>query len=271
MHEHWIFEAKDYIDSYLDDPVDVAIILGSGLGSFTDHMKELKEIPYEEIPHFPTSTVEGHEGKLIVGKVGDKNVLIMKGRTHYYEGHDTSLITIPIRVFSSLSIKTLIITNACGGIRDDLTPGSLCALEDHISFFAPSPLRGKNLSDFGPRFPDMSDVYSSRLREHAIKCAKELDIDLKTGIYAFFAGPQFETPAEIRAFRTLGADIVGMSTIPEAIVAKHCGMETLAISLITNRAAGLSKSTLSHEDVQKTAGKVQKDFVSLLKNIIETL
>jgi purine-nucleoside phosphorylase len=234
-------------------------------------MKELKEIPYEEIPHFPTSTVEGHEGKLIVGKIGDKNVLIMKGRTHYYEGHDTSLITIPIRVFSSLSIKTLIITNACGGIRDDLTPGSLCALEDHISFFAPSPLRGKNLSDFGPRFPDMSDVYSSRLREHAIKCAKELDIDLKTGIYAFFAGPQFETPAEIRAFRTLGADVVGMSTIPEAIVAKHCGMETLAISLITNRAAGLSKNTLSHEDVQKTASKVQKDFVSLLKNIIETL
>lgn len=266
-----IYEATDYIRSQYNKPIDIAIILGSGLGPLANEIKNPVIIDYENIPHFPVSTIPGHEGKLYIGEIEGKTVCAMKGRFHYYEGHDMETIALPVRVFSKLEIPYLMVTNACGGIREDLNPGQITLITDHIGFNAPSVLRGPNFDEFGPRFKDMTEVYSKRLGKIAKEAATKTDVNLKEGIYCFFKGPMFETPAEIRALKTMGADMVGMSTVPEAIVARHCGMETLGLSLITNKAAGLGANELDHAEVMQAADKAEKDLISLTKQIIKDM
>ena len=264
-----INEAYEYIHSRYDGKIDIAIILGSGLGPLADEIENPIIIDYQDIPHFPVSTIPGHEGKLYIGTIANKTVCAMKGRFHYYEGNDMDIVTLPIRVFKRLGIDNLILTNACGGIREDLNPGQIMLIKDHIGLFAPSPLRGPNLDEFGPRFKDMSEVYNRKLGKLAHQVADDNNISLKDGVYAFFKGPMYETPAEILAYRALGADAVGMSTVPEAIVARHCDMKTLGISLITNKAAGLSNQELNHQEVVEAANKAEKDLVTLVKGIIK--
>ena len=264
-----INEATDYIKSQYHGKIDLAIILGSGLGHLVDEIKNPIELDYRDIPHFPLTNLKGHIGKLVIGSLEGKTVIAMKGRFHYYEGNDMQIVTLPIRVFKRLGIENLILTNACGGIREDLNPGQLMLIKDHISLFMDSPLRGANLDEFGPRFPDMCEAYNEEIGELAHKVADENDIILKDGVYAYCQGPMYETPAEIRALKVLGADAVGMSTIPEAIVARHCNMKTLGISLITNKAAGLSSQELSHDEVIEIAEKSEKNFATLIKGIIK--
>lgn len=264
-----INEAARYIQSVFDKPIDVAIVLGSGLGPLADEIENPITIDYQDIPHYPVSTLAGHDGKLIIGTLEGKTVVAMKGRFHYYEGHDMDIVTLPIRVFKKLGIENLVLTNACGGIREDLNPGQIMVIKDHIGLFCPSPLRGPNLEEFGPRFKDMTEVYSKRLGSLAHEVATKNNISLKDGVYAFFKGPMYESPAEIMAYKALGADTVGMSTVPEAIVARHSGMTTLGISLITNKAAGLGASELNHQEVVEAANKAEKDLVTLVKGIIK--
>lgn len=266
-----IQEAKDSIQAHFNKPIDLAIVLGSGLGPLADLIESPVILPYQDIPHFKTSTVAGHAGKLYIGQLGDKNILAMQGRLHYYEGYSMADITLPIRVFSALGIRKIILTNACGGISDNLNPGDIAYISDHLSFFCPSPLRGPNLDDFGERFCDMSDTYTPALIDKAVQAGKETGMTLKASVYAYFPGPQFETPAEIRALKALGASTVGMSTVPEAIVARHCGMDILGMSLITNKAAGLTAQHLSHNDVQETAAKASEKLIKLVHEIIVSL
>lgn len=264
-----INEATDYIKSQYQGKIDIAIILGSGLGPLADEIKNPIELDYRDIPHFPIPGLIGHAGKLIIGNLENKKVIAMKGRFHYYEGNNMDIVTLPIRVFKRLGINNLILTNACGGIREDLKPGNIMVIKDHIGLFAPSPLRGPNLDEFGPRFKDMSEVYDLNLRKLAHQVADENSINLKDGVYAFFKGPMYETPAEILAYKTLGADTVGMSTVPEAIVARHCDMKTLGISLITNKAAGLADQELDHQEVVEIAHQAEKELITLVKGIIK--
>ena len=266
-----INEACDYIKSVYNEPIDIAIILGSGLGPLANEIENPIIIDYKDIPHFPVSTIAGHEGKLYIGKIEGKTVCAMKGRFHYYEGHEMDVVTLPIRVFAKLGIEYLFVANACGGIRDDLNPGQITLITDHIGFMAPSALRGPNLDEFGPRFKDMTEVYSKKLGAIAKEAAIKTNVDLKEGVYCFFKGPMYETPAEIRALKVIGADMVGMSTVPEAIVARHSGMTTLGISLVTNRAAGLGNSELNHQEVTEAANKAGKDLVNLTKQIIKDM
>ena len=263
-----INEATNYIKTQYHGKIDLAIILGSGLGPLADEIENPIELDYRDIPHFPISNLIGHAGKLIIGTLENKTVIAMKGRFHYYEGNDMDIVTLPIRVFKRLGIDNLILTNACGGIREDLNPGQIMLIKDHIGLFAPSPLRGPNLDEFGPRFKDMSEVYNRKLGKLAHQVADDNNISLKDGVYAFFKGPMYETPAEILAYRALGADAVGMSTVPEAIVARHCDMKTLGISLITNKAAGLSNQELNHQEVVEAAHKATKDLATSATDII---
>lgn len=263
-----IDEAAGFIRNRIDFTPEIAVILGSGLGPLSKEIEAPTVIPYGKIPHFRVSTVAGHAGELIAGTISGRRVLVMNGRFHFYEGHTIETVTLPIRVFSKLGIKDLIVTNAAGGIKDSLKPGSLMLISDHLSFMCPSPLTGPNLDEFGPRFKDMTDVYTPKLRELAQKTAASLGIGLDEGVYCYFRGPQYETPAEIRAAKLLGADAAGMSTVPEAITARHCGMRILGISLITNKAAGLGGSQLSHEEVGEIARQSEQNFVRLVKNII---
>lgn len=263
-----IYETSGYISSILDFTPEIAIILGSGLGALADEVENPVTIDYKDIPNFKVSTVAGHAGKLIAGTINSKKVLVMSGRFHYYEGHEMDIVTLPIRVFAKIGIKNILITNAAGGLSDALNPGSIMLIDDHLSFMCPSPLRGANLDDFGPRFPDMTSIYNKDLLALADSCAKELGLNVEHGTYCYFRGPQYETPAEIRAAKLLGADAAGMSTVPETIVARHCNMNILGISLITNKAAGLGKTELSHEEVGATARKAGADLVNLVKSII---
>ena len=261
--------ASEYIRNIFPGKIDIAIVLGSGLGPLANEIENPVILDYNDIPYFPAPTLVGHDGKLIIGKIGDKTVCAMKGRFHYYEGHDMETVTLGVRVFAKLGVEKLILTNAAGGIRDDLNPGTIMLIRDHLSFFCPSPLRGPNLDEFGPRFKDMTEVYSRAAGEVARAVAAENSIALPDGVYAFFKGPMFETPSEILALRTLGADVVGMSTVPEAIVARHSGMTTLGLTLVTNKAAGLSSCELSHEEVMETAAIAEKNLVALVRGIIE--
>lgn len=263
-----IREAASFIKSKISFQPEIAIILGSGLGPLAQEIEHPVSIDYKDIPHFPMSTVPGHDGKLIAGTIQNKTVLVMKGRFHYYEGYEMDIVTFPIRVFAALGIHNLIVTNASGGIRDDLNPGSIMFINDHIGFLCPSPLRGPNLDEFGPRFQDMTEIYSNTLIHAAQKAAEKVEVPVSTGVYAYFKGPNYESPAEIRAIRTLGADAVGMSTVPETIVAKHCGMSILGISLITNKAAGLNRAQLNHAEVMETASNAEKNLVKLTKQIL---
>ena len=246
----------------------IAIVLGSGLGGFADDFDEAVAIPYEEIPGFVRSTAQGHAGRLVIGKVDGIPVLAMQGRVHYYEGYSLEEVTFAVRVFKLLDIKTLVLTNAAGGINVQLTQGALMVISDHLNLMGVNPLRGPNDERFGPRFPDMSAVYSPELQELVIEEAKAINVEVRRGIYGALSGPSYETPAEIHLLRTLGADAVGMSTVPEAIVARHMGIEVLGISCITNMAAGISDEPINHEEVMATGDRVRATFTELLQRAI---
>lgn len=261
--------AADYIKERINELPQISIILGSGLGPLVNSVDQPVEIDYADIPGFPQTTVKGHAGKLVCGVLGGKRILAMKGRFHYYEGWEISQVVFHIRVFKLLGISNLIVTNAAGGINTSFTQGDLMLINDHISLFAPSALRGPNQDEFGTRFPDMCNAYDEDTRAMAMEIARNKGLSLKEGVYAFAQGPMFETPAEIRALRILGADAVGMSTVPEVITARHCGMKVLGISCITNMAAGVLGQKLNHEEVMDTARNVEKDFASLVTGIVE--
>ena len=246
----------------------IAIVLGSGLGGFADDFEDAVGIPYNEIPGFPRSTVEGHTGRLVAGKVDSVPVLAMQGRVHYYEGYSLEEVTFPIRTFKLLGIKTLVLTNAAGGINVQFTQGALMVISDHLNLMGDNPLRGPNDERFGPRFPDMSAVYSPALQEVAIEEAKAIEVEVRRGIYGGLSGPSYETPAEIHLLRNLGADAVGMSTVPEAIVARHMDLEVLGISCITNMAAGISDAPIDHAEVMATGDRVRGTFTELLRRVV---
>jgi purine-nucleoside phosphorylase len=249
----------------------IAIVLGSGLGGFADDFEDAVGIPYEEIPGFVRSTAEGHVGRLVAGKVESVPVLAMQGRVHYYEGYSFEEVTFPIRTFKLLGIKTLILTNAAGGINVQLTQGALMVISDHLNLMGDNPLHGPNDERFGPRFPDMSAVYSPELQELVVDEAKGAGVEVRRGIYGALSGPSYETPAEIHLLRTLGADAVGMSTVPEAIVARHMGLEVLGISCITNMAAGISDEPINHEEVMATGDRVRETFAQLLRRVVSRI
>jgi purine-nucleoside phosphorylase len=253
------------------DAVRVAIVLGSGLGGFAEDFEEPTAIPYSEIPGFVTSTAEGHVGQLVIGKLDGLPVVAMQGRVHFYEGYSLEEVTFPIRVFKLLGIKTLVLTNAAGGIDVQLSQGALMVINDHLNLMGVNPLRGGNDERFGPRFPDMTEVYSRELQEIVVEEARDMAVEVRRGIYAALSGPSYETPAEIHMLRTFGADAVGMSTVPEAIVARHMGMSVLGISCITNMAAGISDVPINHEEVMETGQRVRAIFAELLRKVIARL
>ncbi len=234
-----ILKAAEYIKNIIKTVPETALVLGTGLGYFADFVENKQIIPYKEIPHFPISTAPDHAGQLVVGTIGEKPVMIMQGRIHYYEGYSMDEVVFPIRVMKVLGIKNLFLTNAVGSVNLDYRVGDLVVLNDHIKFFNDSPLRGENIDSFGPRFNDMSDAYTKKLRELAGTIAKTENIPIREGVYSYMPGPSFETPAEIRMLRTLGADVVGMSTVPEVLCAAHAGMKIFAVSFVTNLAAGI--------------------------------
>lgn len=250
---------------------DTAVVLGSGLGAFGDSLKDSREISFDEIPDFPAPTVEGHKGSMIFGKVKDREILAIQGRIHAYEGRSMKEVTLYIRVLSLLGVKNLILTNAAGAINTRFTPGQLMLITDHFSLFCSSPLSGPNLDSFGPRFPSMSEAYSKELTKVAKEAAQELSIPLQEGVYCYTPGPTYETPAEIRALRGLGCDACGMSTVPETIVANHCGIRVLGISCITNMAAGISDKPLSHKEVMETGNAAKEKFGRLISAVCQKL
>lgn len=265
-------EAANYIKGKLGDfQPRIAIVLGSGLGVLSEEIKNKIIIKYQDIPHFPVSTVAGHAGELLIGTLEGVPVIAMNGRFHYYEGYDLKDVTIPIRVFKLLGIEELILTNAAGGININYRPGDFMIIKDHLSFFAESVLRGKNDDEFGPRFPDMSEVYNRERIQKLEKIIQKHTGRANVGVYAYMKGPTYETPAEIRALRTLGADAVGMSTVPEAVIANHCGIKVSAISCVTNMAAGILDQKLSHEEVKETADRVKMTFKEIIKDYIQEL
>lgn len=249
----------------------ISLVLGSGLGGFADDFEDATAIPYNEIPGFASSTAEGHAGKLVAGKIDQVPVLAMQGRVHFYEGYSLEKVTFPMRVFKQLGIKTVILTNAAGGIDVQLSQGALMVISDHLNLMGVNPLVGPNDERFGPRFPDMSEVYARELQELAVEEARGLGVEVRRGIYAALSGPSYETPAEIHMLRTFGADAVGMSTVPEAIVARHMGIRVLGISCITNMAAGISDEPINHEEVMETGKRVRSTFAQLLRRIIAKL
>lgn len=266
-----IVTASEYIRRHIDEIPEICIVLGSGLGPLTDKITKFAEIPYADIPYFPVSTAPGHAGVLVYGEIDGIKVFAMKGRFHYYEGYDLSVTTFYVRVMAYLGIKSMIITNAAGGLKDDITPPSLMIIEDHISFFSESALRGPNLSEFGVRFPDQTHVYDPEYINILMESSEKLGLKVIKGVYAFCKGPQYETPAEIRALKVLGADAVGMSTVPEAIVASHCGIRVAGISCISNLAAGLSPNPLSGEEVILNANLISNDNCELVKEFVRRI
>jgi len=264
-------EARDYLMERVGTLPELGVILGSGLGAFADLVKEKVVIPYKDIPHFPISTVEGHAGQLVFGKVEGRKVVVMQGRFHFYEGYTMQEVTFPIRVMQVLGVTGLVVTNAAGGINPDFHPGDLIIIKDHINMMGDNPLRGANLSTLGPRFPDLSDAYNADWRQKAFVIAKDWGIKPQEGIYAAMSGPNYESPAEIRFLRTIGADMVGMSTVPEVIVANHGEMKVLGISCVTNMAAGILPQKLSHVEVMETAARIEKQFVHFVKALVKVL
>lgn len=265
-------EAVDYIRKEMGNiNPKVAIVLGSGLGVLSEEIEDKKIVKYSDIPHFPVSTVAGHAGELIIGKLEGVPVIAMNGRFHYYEGYDLKEVTFPIRIFKLLRIEELVLTNAAGGINTQYKPGDFMIIQDHLSFFAESVLRGKNDDEFGPRFPDMSEIYSKERIEKLKKIMEKHVGYSHVGVYAYMKGPTYESPAEIRTLRTMGADAVGMSTVPEAVIANHCGMKVAAVSCVTNMAAGILDRKLSHEEVKETAEKVKLTFKEIIKDYVKEI
>ena len=265
-------ESVSFIKSKIKTLPEIGIILGSGLGNLGNRIKSEAVIPYSKIPNFPVSTVEGHSGQLVIGELGGKQVVAMQGRFHFYEGYDMEQVTFPVRVMKLLGIKTLIVSNAAGGLNPDFRISDIMIITDHINFFPDNPLRGINLDDFGVRFPDMSKAYSPRLIKLALQIAKEENIKVQTGIYVGSSGPTLETSAEYRMFRILGADATGMSTVPEVIVANHSGIEVFGLSVISNvdKPSDPEKGT-THEDVQNIAGIVEPKMTKLITGLISKL
>ena len=266
-----ITAAAAYIKDRIQQPPTVGLVLGSGLGDFADTLENPIRIPYSDIPDFPQPTVEGHSGAFVFGTKQGKSVVALQGRLHYYEGFTQQEITLPIRVLAAIGVKTLLLTNAAGGVNLGFQPGDLMLLSDHINYSGANPLIGPNLAEFGPRFPDMSDLYTKSLRTAIKEKAAEAGISLQEGVYAMYSGPNYETPAEIRMFRTMGADAVGMSTVPEALVAGHSGLQVIGISCITNMAAGVLPVKLNHAEVVETAAKVHDLFHKLVDLILTIL
>ncbi|MFC5467837.1 purine-nucleoside phosphorylase [Cohnella suwonensis] len=263
-----IDEAAAFIRTTTDIRPEVGLILGSGLGVLGDELEDAVTIPYEDIPHFPVSTVEGHAGELLIGKLQGRSVLLMRGRFHMYEGYEPERTALPVRVMKALGVKTLLVTNAAGGVNLTYNPGNLMLISDHLNLTGRNPLIGSNDNALGVRFPDMSDAYSARLRAVAKESAATLGFSVQEGVYAGLLGPNYETPAEIRMLRTIGADAVGMSTVSEVIVARHSGIEVLGISCISNMAAGILPQPLSHEEVMETTELVKEQFISLVLAVI---
>jgi purine-nucleoside phosphorylase len=263
--------AARIIRSRIKSEPRIAIVLGSGLGAFANDFEEAITIPYAAIPGFGRSTAEGHAGQLVVGKVENVPMLAMQGRLHHYEGYSLEEVTFPIRTFKLLGLKTIILTNASGGINVQFSPGTLMVITDHLNLMGDNPLRGRNDERFGPRFPDMSAVYSSELQEIVMEEAREMSLDVRRGVYAALLGPSYETPSEIHLMRNFGADAVGMSTVPEAIVARHMGLEVLGISCVTNLAAGVTDEPINHEEVMATGDRVSATFSQLLKRVVVRL
>ena len=265
-----IDKAAAYIREALGT-ADIAVVLGSGLGDYVEALTEARMIPYSEIPGFPVSTVAGHAGELWAGSLHGKRVLMMRGRFHSYEGHPLNDVVLPIRAMARMGVKDLILTNAAGAVNVDFAPGDLMLITDFINFSGKNPLTGPNVDEIGPRFPDMSRAYDKRLRAIAAEAAQERGITLREGVYAWFNGPTYETPAEIRMARVLGADAVGMSTVPETIAAVHAGMRVLGVSCLTNMAAGILDAPLSHQEVMETGERVRGTFRALLDGVVEKL
>ena len=282
-------EAADFIKSKYDKEIKVAVVLGSGLGAFADEVENAVAIPYEEIPHFSRSTVEGHAGRLVIGEIEGVSVAVQQGRFHYYEGYDIDQVVFPVRTFGVLGVKNLILTNAAGSVNTDFQQGSLMLIRDHINLTGVNPLRGKNDERFGVRFPDMTEIYALDYQEIVLAEAKKMahekaarqqaeigkkqatDHFLRRGVYCWLTGPSYETPAEIRMLRRLGSDALGMSTVSEAITARHLDMKVIGISCITNMAAGISGEVIHHEEVMETGAKVAETFKELLKRVITKL
>jgi purine-nucleoside phosphorylase len=261
-------EAAQTIRARSGQVPDVAVVLGSGLGDFAGTLENAVSIPYSDLPHWPVSRVIGHEGRLVIGSLGGRTIAALAGRCHAYEGHDLRTVTFAIRSLGLLGVKTLVLTNAAGGINTSFTQGALMVIDDHINLLGSNPLVGANDERFGPRFPDMSEVYSRRLRAVADEAGRALGVTLPHGVYVALLGPSYETPAEIRFLRTIGADAVGMSTVPEAIAARHMGIDVLGISCITNMAAGVLPQPLDHSEVMETARRVRGQFIALLTEIV---
>jgi purine-nucleoside phosphorylase len=257
------------------DTSPIGVILGSGLGAWADRLQGATVVPYDKLPGIPVSTVHGHAGRLVCGRVegevdgkpGQTNVVALQGRVHTYEGHDLPRAAFPARVLCALGCRLLVITNAAGGVDPTMKPGQIVILRDHLNLLGGSPLRGPNDEDLGPRFPDMTEAYASRWRELAKTAGRAVGMELREGVYAALPGPQYETPSEVRMVRTLGADLVGMSTVPEVIVARHMGREVLGLSCVTNLAAGTTGDKLSHDEVTETANRVSRQFMALLDQI----
>ncbi|MDZ7672649.1 MAG: purine-nucleoside phosphorylase [Halanaerobiales bacterium] len=266
-----INQAVEFVESKVNFKPDIALILGSGLGVLAEEISDKKVLKYEDIPNFPVSTVEGHAGQFVFGNLEGKKVVAMQGRFHYYEGYSMQEIALPIRVMYKLGAKKLIVTNAAGGINRNFKPGNFMIIQDHINLMGDNPLKGENIEEFGPRFPDMSEVYNKELRELAEKTALENKINTVKGVYCALSGPNYETPAEIRYLRNSGGDAIGMSTVPETITANHMGMEILGISCITNMAAGVLPKPLDHKEVMEIAEKVKPKFSKLIRGILKEM
>ncbi len=264
-------EAADFIGSRMAAEPEIALVLGSGLGGLAEDLGEAVVIPYEQIPHFPLATAPGHAGRLVAGKMSGRSVVVMQGRFHYYEGHPASALCFAPRVLKKLGARILVLTNAAGGVNLSFAPGDFMLITDHINLTQENPLRGPESLAFGPRFPDMCQVYDPDLRVSALECARELRITLRQGVYAWFAGPSFETPAEIRMARALGADAVGMSTVPEAVAGAHCGLRVMGISLIANMAAGILPQPITAEEVLAISREKAPVFSSLIRALVGRL
>ncbi|MGY3716383.1 purine-nucleoside phosphorylase [Sutcliffiella cohnii] len=266
-----IQNSANYIKSKIGVNPKIGLILGSGLGVLAEEINNATTIPYSEIPDFPVSTVEGHAGQLVIGELEGKTVVAMQGRFHFYEGYSMEKVTFPVRVMKLLGVEQLIVTNAAGGVNESFNAGDLMLITDHLNMMGTNPLIGPNDSNFGDRFPDMSTAYCKELRSVAKGVANKLNIPLQEGVYAGNTGPTYETPAEVRMLRTLGADAVGMSTVPEVIVARHSGLKVLGISCISNMAAGILDQPLTHDEVMETTEKVRENFLSFVKSIIQEM
>ncbi|WP_088035683.1 purine-nucleoside phosphorylase [Evansella clarkii] len=266
-----IKEAKEYITSRTNVRPETGLILGSGLGVLAEEIEQAEIIPYSDIPGFPSSTVAGHKGQLVIGNLEGKPVVAMQGRFHFYEGYSMELVTLPVRVMKAIGVKTLIVTNAAGGVNESFEAGDLMLINDHINLFGTNPLIGPNDAGLGVRFPDMSRAYCPELLKQAKQAAEELKLTVKEGVYVGNPGPVYETPAEVRMIRTLGGDAVGMSTVPEVITARHSSMKVLGISCISNMAAGILDEPLSHEEVIETTDRVRENFLAFVKKTMQKI